>query len=1058
MLNLWQELNFGVRLFIDGLLERAGQSQDFKLLKEICDHFENDTSYLDNETLKKNCQYLAIACYFQSHDEGAGFSGSSVSPQFLQKLKNEFTRVGIASYDSNFLKKLIPGDTNSFLDSGFHVNEDGVIKLYSRYTSGAKRINNFGALLHDVCNRRIADDQGVNSWNPTIQLFQSAITTQIPSSPPRPEITPDLNLQGPQGPQAAFQGPVRLPTPTFLSVNFDANDYSQKYDELKRSFDGNGYNALTDFKELKTLYEKQNKAKFYEQIDKTDLDNSKNIFLKNRVGLAFFASSILASKDGNRRDKKTQAFFGANSALAVIEYAETIKSDSDFDNKLDDFVKFACTEARIYDPSAIVKFYKKLTKDNQQIDYLVSHEDEFNFYKCHEKDQKVDKILNLFELQNPPSTDLIKTHQSELLKKYLTDYGAFGEINKNNSRDILQLSDSRSIDKKQKSDFLLFSAIHHELYKLTIEDNAPPGDNIDLPILSHIKETFFKDNPEEYKKFLQDDAYDFLVKLQENDKTPFKTDETKTSIENLLYSVDDLDNTKKKYLEKQALQIPSIQRLVASEDYKKRLIDRGEITDVAKNYESFYNADSKLLYTASSGSDYSEFVNKKEGLRSFLVSGNYKAVDLVKFDDKDTIGCEIDPTRTRYHNITGDKSKERVVNLYSYSRYDETGKEISNRRVFLNESACDEVKEFLIRIEKLFLLWHAKDMQNNIPLPNGPEGIAIIIVNEIKKKRLPLNFKQILSTMEMPTNIPQDHFKILQTYKNFSSDKTNAEQMLETFFENGLQIEGSASIIREYSYPEKETKQSYLSIFCPSPPKKPNVHVRTESCNFDGKININVGGNKVELEVKSDGKAKITNGFEYLPTLRHKAHILKDGKIIQTIATNSRKNQFINVNYHSSIEKKTSSIEQQGYGFYFEKENQIYELRFLNEKGLVCNFGDRGKFDQVQFDKFTKRYTGEYLPSSFPKFSREDNISTRIRELISRNKSHHCISVKDNKYFDIPVYENNHKIDEILSVKNDGDRSLGILPRFRSRSKVGGRRGSWGRYVESEGERSEAGR
>jgi hypothetical protein len=138
--------------------------------------------------------------------------------------------------------------------------------------------------------------------------------------------------------------------------------------------------------------------------------------------------------------------------------------------------------------------------------------------------------------------------------------------------------------------------------------------------------------------------------------------------------------------------------------------------------------------------------------------------------------------------------------------------------------------------------------------------------------------------------------------------------------------------------------------------------------------------------------------------LRHKAHNLKDDGKIETIATKFKKNQAIDVINHSSIEKKTSSIEQEGYGFYFEKKNQIYKLRFRDEDGTINGFGeDRDNFTQAQFDKFTKQYTGEYLPSSFPKFSREDNISTRIRKIISDNKSGICISIKDNKYFDVMI-------------------------------------------------------
>ena len=1070
MLNLWQELNFGVRLFIDGLLERAGQSQDFKLLKEICDHFENDTSYLNNETLKKNCQYLAIACYFQSHDEGVGLSGSSVSPQFLQKLKNEFTRVGIASYDSNFLKKLIPGDTNSFLDSGFHVNEDAVIKLYSRYTSGAKRINNFGALLHDVCNRRIADDQGVNSWNPTIQLFQSAITTQIPSSPPRPEITPDLNLQGPQGSQAPFQDPEQLPTPiapTSLADDFNAKSYLEQYDELKYSFYGNGYHALTDFKELKTLYEKQNKAKFYKQIDETELDNIKKNALKDKVKFAFFASSLITAKKGEHNSTKTQAFFGANFAQAVIEYAKSIKDEDGFENKISTFTKFACTEARFYDPSVIVSVYKEATKDGQQIDYSGGQQDGFNFYKCKENDLRVDQILNLFQLQNPPSINPIKTKQSDHLKKYITNYGAFGEIHKNKDRDILQLSGSSNIDIAKKRDFLLFSAIHHELEKLTFSDAKLLSDNDDLPILAHIKKTFFNDNPDEYKKFLQNDAYDFLVKLQENDKTPFKTDNTITSIEDLLYSSQALDDTKKKYLEKQALQTDFIKKLVLNnEDFKNRSIDRGEITDVAESYKSFYQDDSQLLYNA--GLDYSKFVNEHDGLRSFLVSGDCKNVDLVKFDNK--IGCEIDPTRTRYHNITGDKSKERVVNLYSYSRYDEEGRLKSNRKVFLNEKACKSVKDFLHTIDEKILKNNLKiklktAYGNEFLRSISPEGLALFALEIIKSSNSPATLKnvqdKIVSILDGNMidykNLPDLEF--LESLKHFSSEKTNAERVLETLIENGLMIDGSASIIREYSYPEEQKTTSCLSRFCSDKSNNDkHTYVRTESCGFEGKINVQLHASKqVELTVENDGKAKITNGFEYLPTLRHKAHNLKEDGKIETIATKFKKNKCKNISNHST------SIEQQGYGFYFEKTTtngqDLYELKFRDDESNVCMVINNHRFNKNEFDKFVREYTGEWMPAKFSlQDQSKDNISTAIRRFISKEKHGICKLIAGEKYFDIPVYENNQKIDEILSVKNDGDRSLWILPRFRSRSKVGGRRENWGGYIDSSREMPVAGR
>lgn len=1083
-------INSGVRAVADNFLERFGQNQDYKLLKEICDYFENDSSYSSNDNLKKQCQNLAIACYYESHDEGVGLSGSSVSDNFLQKLKDEFARARIASCDSKFIEKLESGQPNSFLTSGFSVNEGVVRRSYSIGGTNAEII---GDDVFEDMETRVwhykREEEGVDSWSSYIQSLQSHIARQIPpslrqrhSSPPGPEITQDPQFypdsqvfqdpfQGSQ-PSQVFQVPVPLSAPiapTSLPANFDKKKYSEKYDELKQSFDGNEYHALTDFKELKTLYEKQNKAKFYKQIDKTDLDNSNKNALKSRVDLAFFASSILASKEGKHSDKKTQAFFGANSALAVIEYAETIKSDSNFAKKLDDFVKFACTEARFYDPSAIVSAYKEATKGSQQIDYSGGQSDKFNFYKCQGNDTRIHQILTLFGLNSFESSDTTKTHQSKLLNKYITNYGAFGEINKNNSRDILQLSDSSSIDIAQKRDFLLFSAIHNELYKLTIEDNAPPGDNTDLPILSHIKETFFKDNPEEYKKFLQHDAYDFLVKLQKNDKTPFKTDETKTSIENLLYSVDDLDNTKKKYLEKQALQIPFIQTLVASEDYKKRSIDRGEINDLAESYKSFYNADSKLFYGASSDSDYPEFVNKKEGLRSFLVSDKYKVDDLVKFDDKDKIGCEIDRSRTRYQKITSDKSQERVVNLYSYSRYDETGKEISNRRVFLNESACDEVKEFLVDIEKFFLKSEIKNGPNQ-SCSIRPEGLALFVVDQLKKQQLPLNFNNIKSIFADRITLSEIDLNILKTSKHFSSDKTNAEQMLETFFENGLQIQGSASIIREYSYPEKEIQQSCLSKFCPSPPKKPNAHVRTESCNFDGKINVQIDASKqVELKVEKNGKAEITGNHNpglhskmAIKSFIHKSHNIEDDGKCETKISSFRENTLKVFGYFEKKHKKTSSIEQQGYGFYFEKTTtngqDLYELKFRDDQSRALIVINNRRFNKNEFDKFVRENTGEYLPSSFPKFSREDNISTAIRRFISKEKQDKCKFIAGEKYFDIPVYENNQKIDEILSVKNDVDRSLGILPRFRSRSKVGGRRENWGGYIDREREMPVAGR
>jgi hypothetical protein len=1088
----YDQLGQNLRAATDYALEKVGVNQDDKLLKEICDYFENNSYFNksitvegeNQENVKDYCKKLAIACYFESHRVGVGFSSDQVSHKFLQKLTNEFSDLKL---QDNFISRLTPGSAGAFIDSGQKLNKDVAMRVLSAGSTFTQITDEQYNKLKGQVYDDSAQEEGVKSWSERIKSYKLLIEHNLPNrlragqefslSPavtPRPGASTSIS--------AEYLDLLELDTSedynkytimTKLPEDFKSKTYEAQFNDLKKIFFSNNQ-VLKDFKDLRPLYQRQYEAQFSHRIQQIQIDDNKKDWLKKFVEFAFFASSLITAKKGEHNSTKTQAFFGANSAQAVIEYAKSIKDEDNFEKKISTFTKFACTEARFYDPSVIVSAYNKATKDGQQIDYSGGQQDEFNFYKCKENDKRVDQILNLFQLQNPPSIDPIKTKQSDHLKKYITNYGAFGEIHKNKDLDILQLSDSSSINKVQKRVFLLLSAIHHELEKLTFSDAALQSNNYDLPILAHIKDAFFKDNPDEYKKFLQNDAYDFLVKLQKDKKSPFNKVKklrsindasarlsnicaTKHSnpedevmepspIENLLYSVDELDDTKKKYLEKQALQIPFIQTLVASEDYKKRSIDRGKISDLAESYRSFYNSNSELFYSVSSDSDYLEFVNKKEGLRSFLVSLNYKGVDLVKFGD-DKIGCEIDSSSIRYQNLTGDKSGNRVVNLYSFSRYDEEGRLKSDRKVFLNEKACKEVHKFLTDVEKIFLNINGSLSGDKFT----PEDFAMIAYYRVLKSKKTFTLDNFISEIKrfetQEGKISEDEKNLFfNKSKHHRNDKTNAEQILDYLLQNGLMIDGSASIIREYSYPEEQKTTSFLSRLCS--PKSNNVkhtYVRTESCGFEGEINVQLHASKqVKLKVEKDGKVTMTKGFENLPTLRHKAHILKEDDKIETTATKFKKNQFANVSSHSIIKKKTSSIEQQGYGFYFEKTTtsgqDFYELKFSsdNKFGVWKVIPDH-RFSKKEFDKFVREYTGEWMPAKFSiQDQSKDNISTAIRRFISKEKHGICKLIAGEKYFDIPVYQDNQKIDEILSVKNDGDRSLWILPRFGSRSKSGG--------------------
>jgi hypothetical protein len=1043
--------DMGLRTAFDHFFESTNLSQDYKLLKEIVDYFENDTSFSD---CKEVCKKLAVTCYFESHNEGAGINPSKPNDKFIQRLKDRFGELKESDDKfKNFLGRLEKGNENSFLTDGGILNENVVSRKFGK-----------DKLIKDDEFKEFFRKQH-NDFEQNQSGHANTLIASFPkSSPPKPALptpgvataspTPGVAIASPPPVVATTSATTASSTPEAkLSGNFASKPFKDKYDELKsitNNFQEKDYAQNDIFKQFCRYLNYKIKS---ENKDKS-LQPSNTVTSQIENQSFYISSQISYTEDSSKNDLEKSVFLGTNTALAVVRYAESLdQASKSFKDDLDKFAKFACTKARHYSSKAIVEVYESNKDTIDTYDYNDDKSTEikklFEDYNLRNdgesKDKKVVRVLKI--LNKFLGQDYKENNKKKSLDFFIKNYGAFGEINQLKSLDILNFDKKEPKDENKKK-FLISSAIYSEMANISLPDEEKQPES---KILNHIKDKFFAKNPLGYKKFLQENAYDFLEDLQKKTNSPFKG-----GIEEYLF-VDDLTEEQKKFIERQALENDYIKDVVLTDSFLKKKItrqiasiDNKEIgtPEYYKSFDKKIDGNENLFKTDD---QYPDFVKQKPGLRSYLTPDDkVSEKDTCKFKDN-KIGCEIDPSQSRYSGV--DIKNKRIVNLYCFERTlrDGTKKE---RKIFLNDPACLQVKNFL------------EEFDNKISeLPEGicknftPEGLARCAIDCCKKRGKEVTIKNISQELDLFLNyissnsvskLDPYYQSLIKTSENIDTNLTNAEQILNCLIDNGMQISGSASIIRRYNV--KKEKKGYCGCLrgVPEVPEKSEPYITTESCDFQGTINVGMeDGKKYSLEIDKDGTAKISENqgkagccgkSKAIHATYHKSTTLSGDKpkVMQTrFREKIRMTIFPGIGSGlKKISKETESIESVGHGYYFEKHgSDDYRLMFLEASDKVP--AEIRTYSHAEFSDVCKPIKGDSFPTPFRGLLNGNRFNLPTQIAYDRHIKKYLPNRDKTKNLNIPVYENGTKIDEILNVKLSSI-SFYKWPSFGMRHKSGG--------------------